>query len=74
MTTKDEQLAFTAGKAMSSEPSERHGVEACPFEEGTAERAAWLRGYQEILDQQPDTASLTKDLEDAIKLEDDVHA
>ena len=68
MATKDEQrLAYEAGRAVLSEPPERQSIDACPFPEGTPERAEWLRGFSEALDEAPPVDDLKKQLRAARK-------
>jgi ribosome modulation factor len=58
------EAAREAGRqAMLSEPPERRSVDACPFEPGSDERAAWVAGFAEALDEQPDIAALKRQVE-----------
>lgn len=65
-------MAFDAGRAMQSEPGERHGLAACPFEEGDPQRDEWLRGYEEILGEMPSAADLKQELASSAKIKDGV--
>jgi ribosome modulation factor len=53
-TQREKDLAYEAGQAALSEPPERRTVEACPFAEGTEERAEWLAGFDDALEDQSD--------------------
>lgn len=65
MATKtDKELAYEAGRNAMTEPPERRSVVACPFPEGTDERAEWLAGFEDALD---DTADLKAALKAARK-------
>jgi hypothetical protein len=72
MATKaDKELAFEAGvRNATTEPPERRGVAACPFEPGDELRAEWLRGFEEGLNQGQAEADIRKELADALDLED----
>ena len=74
MATKAEKaMAYEAGRhAFGDEYARLHGADACPFDPGTDERAEWLRGFSEALEDVPDRATLTKNLSDAMKAGDDV--
>ena len=60
-----ETLAYEAGRAAERDAAARAaGVDACPFSEGT-ERAAWLRGFAEALEEQPDIRALRASVREA---------
>lgn len=66
MTTKNERaLAYDAGRAAISEPPDRRHPDACPFPVGSDERAEWLRGLGDALDEQPDVTALRKAVTEA---------
>lgn len=61
----EKEAAYTAGRANLSEPGGRVGPDACPFPVGSEERAEWLRGLKEALDERPDPAELRQALREA---------
>ena len=62
----EKELAYEAGRrALLTEPPERRTPDACPFPEGTDERAEWLRGFSEALDDQPDPTDLKRAVKEA---------
>ncbi len=65
MATKhDKELAYEAGRAVMSEPTERRTVSACPFAEGE-ERTAWLEGFESALNEQEDLSEVRRALKEA---------
>lgn len=58
-------LAYDAGQAMLTEPSDRRSVDACPFAVGTDEREAWLRGFSDALNVQDDLRSALAEAQNA---------
>jgi ribosome modulation factor len=65
-SNRDKALARKAGKRAFGDPTvAEHGIDACPFPEGTDERAEWLAGLAEAIDEAPDPADLRKALKDA---------
>jgi hypothetical protein len=73
-TKKALTMAREAGRAMRTEPGERRGVDACPFPEGDPQRAEWLQGFAEALEEERAKPDLHKELQEAIKIEDKVSA
>jgi ribosome modulation factor len=67
VTKKAKQLAYEAGRNMRTEPSERKSLEACPFEEGDPQRAEWLRGFSDALDEQAKEIEVHKEIREALK-------
>lgn len=57
-----EELAYQAGQAAITEPAGRRSLDACPFEPGTSERDAWIRGLADALEQQPSVEDLRAEL------------
>lgn len=63
---KPAELARDAGRAAYlTEPPDRRHPDACPFEPGTDERAAWLEGFEEALDEATHPDELRKALKEA---------
>jgi ribosome modulation factor len=60
----EKQLAYEAGRAMASEPPVRRNPGACPFEADTDERAEWLRGFSDAIEEQPSVADLQKQIKE----------
>lgn len=55
------KMARLAGEtAATNEPHDRRTPDACPFEVGTEERTAWLEGFADALEEQPDPVKLAK--------------
>lgn len=68
----EKQMAYEAGRqAVNDQYAREHGSDACPFGEGD-ERAEWLRGFSDALNDAPDRATLSKDLDDAMKAAENV--
>ena len=63
-TEKARSMAYEAGRAAMSEPPERRTPDACPFADGE-ERAEWLRGFADAVDEQPDPAELKRKIREA---------
>lgn len=64
-TADDKRLAREAGRtAFRTEPPERRHPDACPFDprDETDERAEWLAGFAEAMDEEPDRTALRKAL------------
>jgi len=61
------ELAYNAGRNQLGEPSERRGVDACPFSaiDHPEEREAWLDGFSDALDEQEDLSATRKALKEA---------
>lgn len=62
------ELAYDAGRtAFENEPADRRSLEACPFSpiDHPDERQAWLEGFSDALEEQPDLTSLRKELKAA---------
>lgn len=60
---EDKRLAYQAGRtAFETEPPERRHPDACPFDprDEPDERAEWLRGFAEAMDELPDPAALRR--------------
>jgi hypothetical protein len=57
-----EELAYQAGQAALTEPAERRTLAACPFDPGTDERDAWIRGFADALESQPSVEDLRAEL------------
>lgn len=70
MATKaDKELAYEAGRAVMSEPPERRKVDACPFSplDHPEERAEWLAGFSDALEEQEDLSAVKAALKEARK-------
>lgn len=62
MASADKKLAYEAGQAAyASEPGHRRHPDSCPFPPGD-ERAEWMRGFAEALDEEPDRGDLRRAL------------
>lgn len=64
-TKRDKELAYDAGRAVMSEPPERRTISACPFPDGSEERAEWLQGFDDALSEQEDLSEVRKALKEA---------
>ncbi len=63
----EKRLAYDAGRAAYDEPPERRSVDACPFPEGDPQRAEWLAGFADRMDEAPDPVDLKKQVAAARK-------
>jgi ribosome modulation factor len=67
ITKKAAKLAYDAGRHMRTEPPERKTLEACPFEEGDPQRAEWLRGFSDALDERVNEDKVHAEVKEALK-------
>lgn len=70
MATKaDKELAYNAGRQAFAEPPERRSIDACPFSplDHPEERASWLQGFEDALNDEPARDDLRKQLAAAKK-------
>ena len=63
--SQHKKLAYEAGHHALSEPPERRTPNACPFDVDSEERAEWLRGFGDALDEQPDISALRQAVKEA---------
>lgn len=71
MTKLEKELAYFAGRHAITEPAERRSVEACPFPGGD-ERAEWLRGFADAVNDVAVSPTLVKEVNDAVASADAV--
>lgn len=66
ITKQQREMAYNAGRAAMSEPPERRTPSACPFGDTHPEqRAAWLDGFGDALEETPPVADLKSELKAA---------